>query len=76
MSEIEALQTQVRCLENECRQLRQTLRDQFAMAALTGLVSYYGDQSHIVDRDSRTSIHFAAFCHADDMLAAREGEKP
>ena len=48
------------------------LRDYFAAKAMQALITYYGDRMHIVDRDGRTSLHFAAYDHADAMLAARE----
>lgn len=37
--EIDVLECKVRGLETECRHLRETLRDQFAIAALNGLIS-------------------------------------
>jgi len=39
MTDPEFAQAQIRSLENECKALRETLRDRFAMAALTGLLS-------------------------------------
>lgn len=72
MNEVDFLETRVRGLEREIRELRLTLWDEYAKASLTGLISYYGDVSHICDRDSRTSLHFAAGDHADQMLAERE----
>ena len=49
-----------------------TLRDYFAAKAMQGLIAYHGDRMHIVDSDGRTSLHFAAYDHADAMLKARE----
>ena len=48
-----------------------TMQDFFAAFALQGLLAYYGDKSTILDDDGRTSIHAAAFDHADEMLSAR-----
>ena len=49
-----------------------TLRDYFAAKAMQGMIAYHGDKMHIVDSDGRTSLHFAAYDHADAMLKARE----
>jgi len=49
-----------------------TLRDYFAAKAMLGLIYHHGDRMHIVDADGRTSLHFAAYDHADAMLKARE----
>lgn len=38
MSDIEMLETQVRTLEKDLRLAQQTLKDQYAMAALTGIM--------------------------------------
>ena len=65
------LQAQIRGLENETRTMRETLRDQFAAAALQGLLAYYGDRCSIVDADSRISLHAVAYDHADLMIEAR-----
>lgn len=48
-----------------------TMQDFFAAFALQGLLAYYGDKSAIVDDESRTSLHAAAFDHADEMLKRR-----
>lgn len=48
-----------------------TMQDFFAAFALQGLLAYYGDKSAIIDNDGRTSIHAAAFDHADEMLQRR-----
>lgn len=48
-----------------------TMQDFFAAFALQGLLAYYGDKSAIIDDDGRTSIHAAAFDHADEMLQRR-----
>jgi len=42
MTDIQMLETQVRTLEKDLRLARQTLRDQFAMAALTGILAKDG----------------------------------
>ena len=48
-----------------------TLRDYFAAKAMQGMIAYHGDKMHIVDSDGRTSLHFAAYDHADAMMKAR-----
>lgn len=48
-----------------------TMQDFFAAFALQGLLAYYGDKSAIIDNEGRTSIHTAAFDHADEMLQRR-----
>lgn len=57
------LEAQVRSLENENRALRETLRDKFVAAAVTGLTSYgWGPDDLMVER---------AFRIADLMLSER-----
>jgi hypothetical protein len=48
-----------------------TMQDFFAAFALQGLLAYYGDRSAIEGDDCFTSIHAAAFDHADEMLQRR-----
>ena len=48
-----------------------TMQDFFAAFALQGLLAYYGDRSIIESDDGMTSIHAAAFDHADEMLQRR-----
>jgi len=48
-----------------------TMQDFFAAFALQGLLAHYGDRSAIQDDDGITSIHAAAFDHADEMLQRR-----
>jgi hypothetical protein len=48
-----------------------TMQDFFAAFALQGLLAHYGDRSVIQDDDGVTSIHAAAFDHADEMLNRR-----
>ena len=48
-----------------------TMQDFFAAFALQGLLAYYGDRSVIESDDGLTSIHAAAFDHADEMLERR-----
>jgi hypothetical protein len=48
-----------------------TMQDFFAAFALQGLLAYHGDRNHIIDDGGRTSIHAAAFDHADEMLQRR-----
>jgi hypothetical protein len=48
-----------------------TMQDFFAAFALQGLLAYYGDRSVVESDDGITSIHAAAFDHADEMLNRR-----
>jgi hypothetical protein len=48
-----------------------TMQDFFAAFALQGLLAHYGDRSVIENDDCFTSIHAAAFDHADEMLQRR-----
>jgi hypothetical protein len=48
-----------------------TMQDFFAAFALQGLLAYYGDRSIIESDECLTSIHAAAFDHADEMLQRR-----
>jgi hypothetical protein len=48
-----------------------TMQDFFAAFALQGLLAYYGDRSVIESDDGVTSVHAAAFDHADEMLQRR-----
>ena len=48
-----------------------TMQDFFAAFALQGLLAYYGDRAVVESDDGITSIHAAAFDHADEMLQRR-----
>ena len=48
-----------------------TMQDFFAAFALQGLLAYYGDRSIIESDEGLTSVHAAAFDHADEMLQRR-----
>jgi hypothetical protein len=48
-----------------------TMQDFFAAFALQGLLAYYGDRAIIESDDGLTSVHAAAFDHADEMLQRR-----
>ena len=48
-----------------------SLRDYAAIKAMQALIGHHGDVMHIVDGNSRTSLHAAAYDHADAMLKAR-----
>lgn len=48
-----------------------TMQDFFAAFALQGLLAFYGDRSIIESEDGMTSVHTAAFDHADEMLQRR-----
>lgn len=56
----------------ECGKRGLTIRDYFAAKAMQALIAHHGDRMHIVDSDGRTSLHFAAYDHADAMIRARE----
>ena len=47
MEDIAFFEAKIRGLENECRELRETLFDKFAAAALTGLLSSPADEYRI-----------------------------
>ena len=63
--EIEVLECKVRGLENEVRQLRETLRDKFAVATLNGLISNWGGAAENLLAEK-------AFRIADMALEARK----
>jgi hypothetical protein len=48
-----------------------TMQDFFAAFALQGLLAFYGDKGVLEDEDGLTSLHAAAFDHADEMLQRR-----
>jgi hypothetical protein len=48
-----------------------TMQDFYAAFALQGLLAFYGDKSIIESEDGITSVHAAAFDHADEMLNRR-----
>ena len=48
-----------------------TMQDFFAAFALQGLLAYYGDRAIIESDDGLTSVHAAAYDHADEMLQRR-----
>lgn len=48
-----------------------TMQDFFAAFALQGLLAHYGDRGVIESDDGLTSIHAAAYDHADEMLQRR-----
>ena len=63
-TETDMLETNIKNLERENRELRITLRDQFAMAALTGLISENGFTAY--------SFAVDAYEMADHMIKARQ----
>ena len=65
-TDTDMLETNIKNLERENRELRMTLRDQFAMAALTGLLAA---TNHIDSRITTQSRHILI---ADAMLEARK----
>lgn len=61
--DISFFESQIRSLENELRQSRQTMRDEYARAALQGLIAYgYSPREAVVDE---------AFKIADIAMKAR-----
>jgi hypothetical protein len=48
-----------------------TMQDFYAAFALQGLLAHYGDRSVVENDDGLTSIHAAAFDHADEMIQRR-----
>jgi hypothetical protein len=61
MTDAEFARAQIQALENECKAMRETLRDRFAMAALTGLVAR--EEPFLAEQ---------AYEIADQMLEARK----
>ena len=57
-ADIDTLEAQVRCLENENRELRETLRDRFAMQAMASLIAARAT----LDDDDDESFASAAVC--------------
>ena len=49
-----------------------TMQDFFAAFALQGLLAFYGDRNSIINDDGHTSLHMAAYDHADEMLQRRK----
>lgn len=64
--ETEMLSIQNRALERDNRRLRKALRDEFAMAALTGLLANYGTKF-----DPRLTCA-TAIAYANEALEARK----
>ena len=52
-----------------------TLRDWFAGIAMQGLLAHYGDVASIADDYGKTDLYFAAYNHADYMIAERSVEE-
>ena len=48
-----------------------TMQDFYAAFALQGLLAFYGDKGVLEDENGLTSLHAAAFDHADEMLQRR-----
>lgn len=74
IDEIDMLECQVRNLERQLEASRATLRDRFAMAALTGLLAKHGDAGWCPSGEV-TSIEGAAetaYAYANAMLEARK----
>lgn len=70
MDETDMLQANARHLERENRSLRRKLRDDFAMAALTGYLSSWAP--HEEPCEFSNSIAEDCYKLADAMLKARE----
>lgn len=66
-TDTDTLEAQIRCLENENRALKMMLRDEFAMAALTGIFA--------ADKKMQLSLEesaYIAYESADKMVEARK----
>lgn len=70
MSDDSIFEIQVRGLEKELATARKTLRDQFAMAALTGYLASFEPMEEPTEYSS--SIAMDAYRLADAMMEARE----
>lgn len=73
--DIEFLKAQVRSIDNECRGLKESLRDRFAMAAISGMAESF-KISIAYENESRRLLIFrgvakCAFDLADEMLIVR-----
>ena len=63
------MEAQVRSLENECRALRETLRDKFAGQAMAALIAdLHADMSFSA---AVAAVSECAYIYADVMLEAR-----
>lgn len=76
-SDIEFMEAQNRSLENEIRNLRESLRDRFAMAALTGIIAGYSPVEWLSESESDLQFILqgaakGAFALADEMLIVRK----
>lgn len=74
VSIVKQAQSDLDAIERRCDAT--TLRDTFAAAALTGILSANEDITHRLPDGTRTSVGVArlAYGMADAMLAAREGK--
>lgn len=72
--EVDMLRIQNRQLERENRSLRRNLRDEFAMAALTGLLAHHGDAGWHPEAEVQSQNGASETCYeyADAMLEARK----
>lgn len=70
MSDDSIFEVQVRSLEKELAAARKTLRDQFAMAALTGCLASFGEMDD--PSEYASSIAMDAYLLADAMMEVRE----
>lgn len=70
MKDEDFYQAKIAGLENDNLMLRKSLRDQFTMAAVTGILAAKGDKDGMLYFDSK-AIADAAFDVADAMLARR-----
>ena len=66
-TDTDMLEANIKNLERENRELRMTLRDQFAMAALTGIVSADSDYQLSLDE-----VSAMAYDYATSMMEVRE----
>lgn len=75
-TDTDALEANLRNLERENRELRMTLRDEFAARAMQTLIACVwdrsGDTNRIIDDSGYVSLHLRAYEHADAMLWARK----
>lgn len=74
MSDDVLLRSEINFLKRENEALRQTLRDEFAKAALIGLLSNHGDAGWHPDGEvqSQEGAALIAYEYADAMLEARK----
>lgn len=72
-TDTDTIEAQLRCLENENRELRMTLRDQFAEKAMAAFIVVIPDViTSFNRRDALTVVAAMAYDMADKMIEAHK----